>query len=123
MRQKPIILMVDDDQEGGLSRKYLLEDRGYFVLLYENGMDAKEAIQDGLSYHVGIFDISLPEVGGDELIQLSKRLHPDVPVICISGYYALRQMAPGADRYLLIPVKTARLDEVIIELLQEKKDY
>ncbi len=128
MKKKPILLLVEDqsglDVEAGLESdlKWLLEHKGYFVVLYENGLEAKEAIQEGLSYHLSIFDLSLPEVGGDELIRLSKRTHPDVPVICISGYDTLREMAPGADRYLVKPSLMNGLYQVITELLMENKD-
>ncbi|HLD72709.1 MAG TPA: response regulator [Candidatus Nanoarchaeia archaeon] len=118
---KSIILMVEDDEETGLSRKDLLEKRRYFVALYDDGRAAAEAIQEELSYHVGLFDLSLPEVGGDELIRLSKRINPNIPVICISAHPYPDQMAPGANRYLVRPVDTDRIDQVITKLLQEEK--
>lgn len=118
MEPSPIILIADDELIGELYQIYL-EGSKYFVLLYCNGKEAYDAIQDGLQYHLGVFDLSLPDIGGDELVKLSKELHPTVPVICMSNY-DLIDNAGGkeADRRLIKANTEMRvLETVIAELL------
>ena len=78
------ILVVDD--EHGRDFQACLEEAGHLVTLYRNGREAFDDINAGLRYELAIIYLSLPEYGGDDIISISKKLNPQVPVISISGY-------------------------------------
>lgn len=124
MDPKHIVLIVDDETFVESLQTYLekcLEEEKFLVLMYRNGREAQDAIQNGWSYHVGIFDLSLPGIGGDELIQLSKKLHPEVPVICLSNYDFIDDKGGReADSYCTKNRTLQELEAVITRLLENR---
>ena len=82
-RQK-IILYVEDYPTG---MDQILEEYGvYFVVSYNRGTKAIEEIKNGLCYDLLLSDLSLPDMGGDEVMHASKQVNPQIPTICYSGY-------------------------------------
>lgn len=85
--QKGIIVIAEDSAYARPDiQKMFFERKGYSVKLYEDGRALRDAIENGLDYDLAIVDRSLPGVSGDDIIELSKKLHPEIPVICVSGY-------------------------------------
>lgn len=82
------VLFVDDNNELRESVKKYLELKGdYFVVDYESGLKAIEEIQNGLKYKVAIIDLSLDDIDGSEVIEVSKRVNPDAYVISSSIWF------------------------------------
>ena len=63
-----------------------LEKEGHLVLFYRNGKKIIDDVEDGLIYHIGIIDLSLPGIGGYDVISRLKEKYPLVPIICSTGY-------------------------------------
>ena len=82
---KKSVLIVDDEQVGEAIAEYL-EKVGYYAIYFKNGKTAAEQIKSGLKYSIALIDYSLPEIPGNEIVLLSKKMNPDTPVIVISGY-------------------------------------
>jgi len=81
---KKVILSVDDFDTG---LPGVLEREGYFVVNYTIGREAVEEIRNGLHYDLALIDLSLSDMGGDEVMHISKEVNPQIPIICSSGYF------------------------------------
>ncbi len=95
-----------------------LERKGFFVMAYRDGNEARQDIQGGLKYDIAIIDRSLERstkwITGDDLIKLSKDYLPAVPVIATSAY---DDMPDYADRLLAKPFGLTEIVEAINESL------
>ena len=92
-----------------------LERQGYLVMLYQDGRKLMDDINDGLKYKLAIIDLSLPGVDGEEIINLSKRLYPQVPIISISGF---PYKPINSDRSLNKPFSSKELEVVVNEFFK-----
>ncbi len=93
------ILLVDDNRDGLLVRKSLLEEIGYCVTM---AVDPKEALQsfESLPFDVVVTDFRMPGMNGAELIERLRKLNPNVRVILLSGFVdplGLTEETTGAD--------------------------
>ncbi|HJZ98254.1 MAG TPA: response regulator [Candidatus Solibacter sp.] len=95
----PHILIVDDNRDGLLVRRALLEEVGYQVtsaLGGEEGLKVFEAHR----FDVVVTDFKMPRMNGIELIQRMRVLNPNVRVVLLSGFVAplgLTEDNTGAD--------------------------
>ncbi len=83
---KPTILIVDDEEDICEDLSAILEGEGYFTIVYRDGQEVYESIEDGLKYDLVIIDLALPNRSGDEVISILKRKNPKIPIISWSGY-------------------------------------
>lgn len=96
-----------------------------------NGQEAETLIEVGAP-EIIITDVKMPRMDGIELLALAKEKQPDCVVIMISSYdefaYAQQALNLGAFAYLLKPIDTDRLIELLkeaaqrIELLHSKRN-
>ncbi|MCR5350411.1 MAG: response regulator transcription factor [Acholeplasmatales bacterium] len=78
-----IALVEDEKNLASLVSKYLANE-GYEVVVFNNGEDAKDAIDD--SFHLWILDIMLPGIiSGYDLIKLIRAESPRKPIIFTSA--------------------------------------
>ncbi len=78
-------LLVEDD---GLVRRALgrmLEAAGFEVTSVANGLEALGVLQEGSTFVVVITDLSMPRLGGRQLIETIRERFPMLPVVAISG--------------------------------------
>jgi CheY-like chemotaxis protein len=99
VRPKKTILCVDDNEQALSVRKFMLETRGYRVLTALNGQQALEVFQQG-AVDLVLSDLIMPQMDGNELIHQMKALHPDVPMILMSGSVKAYERASHADAFL-----------------------
>lgn len=78
------ILVVDDDASIRRSLRRILELDGHDVQEAGNGSLALEGLTDR-QLDLVITDIYMPEMDGIEFVIRFRDLHPDTPVIAISG--------------------------------------
>ncbi|OGS37368.1 MAG: hypothetical protein A2506_04255 [Elusimicrobia bacterium RIFOXYD12_FULL_66_9] len=81
------ILLVEDDESvrGMLARA--LKERGYTVLLAEDGLRALRTLGDpSVRVDLVISDLVMPHMGGREMAQKLSALRPKLKVIFMSGY-------------------------------------
>lgn len=91
--RKPIILCVDDEENPLVLRKLVLQRAGYEVLTANSG---REALRLAASQNVDLVlsDHLMPGMTGAELAQQLKAIHPDLPVLLISG---VNEIPPGSN--------------------------
>ena len=109
------ILVVDDDD---IIRDTLCE---LFAMDHQcqQATTAEEALQklESRPFDVVLTDISMPGLSGDELLTRVLELHPETPVIIISGLTdeerAQSLIARGAFDYLLKPFRLEVVEESV----------
>ncbi len=78
------ILVIDDDAQDRDLIGAVLEERGYEVILAENGrtglMSCHRERPDAI-----VLDLRMPELDGRSVLQQLRTLHPSLPVVVFSG--------------------------------------
>lgn len=119
------VLVVDDFQDVRESLAEVLEDCGKQVFTAENGKQAIDIIKQN-PINLIISDILMPEMDGLELIQETRKLHPDMKFILISGgsryndqfdYLEMSKTLTGIDTLLQKPFDTEELVAMVDNLL------
>ena len=80
---KKRILIVDDEANIGLSLRLILEREGHAVSVC--GTAAEGRLQAGRA-DVYLLDVRLPDGSGVDVLRAIRDLHPDAPVVMISGH-------------------------------------
>jgi two-component system cell cycle sensor histidine kinase/response regulator CckA len=81
------VLVVEDDPALRAVACRILRSRGYLVLEASHGRQALEICATADSpLHLVVTDMVMPEMSGFELGQLVAERHPEVRVLCMSGY-------------------------------------
>lgn len=81
----PTILLVDDNQDGLLVRKALLEEIGCSVAVAHNGEEGLKLFQTS-NFSVVITDYRMPGMNGTEFIARVRSLDANARVILLSGF-------------------------------------
>ena len=82
------ILLAEDDND---LRRFLakaLENAGYDVVSFDNGLSAYERIREE-PFTLLLTDILMPEMDGIELARRATELDPDLKVMFITGFAAV----------------------------------
>jgi CheY-like chemotaxis protein len=98
----PNILLVDDNRDGLLVRRALLEEIGCCVQIAVNGEEGFRLFQAG-KFDVVVTDYRMPRMNGGELIQRIRALDPNARIILLSGFVeplGLTEQNTGADAVL-----------------------
>ncbi len=93
------ILLVDDNRDGLLVRRLLLEELGYSVRVARNGEEGLTSFQAD-NFDVVVTDYKMPRMNGVELIQQIRKINPNARVILLSGFVeplGLTEENTGAD--------------------------
>ena len=102
-RSTPNILLVDDNRDGLLVRRCLLEEIGCCVQIAVNGEEGFKLFQAG-KFDVVVTDYRMPRMNGGELIQRIRALEPNARIVLLSGFVeplGLTEQNTGADAVLL----------------------
>ena len=83
--QKRTVLFVDDEENILHALKRSLRNSEFSCMFSGNGREALELIAKN-DIQVIVTDEQMPEMGGIELLQQVKELHPDIIRIILSGY-------------------------------------
>ncbi|MBU3916266.1 response regulator [bacterium] len=126
------ILIVDDDL---VSRKYLhgmLRKYGYCEIAV-NGKEAVEyfsqGIKSGVPYNMVFLDIMMPEMDGDETLEIIRKIEEDSGIAAGQGCKIamistlndkkniLSSFSKGCEYYLIKPVQYKKIIEVMEEVI------
>ncbi|MGA2269165.1 MAG: response regulator [Bryobacteraceae bacterium] len=95
----PNILLVDDNPDGLLVRRTVLEELGYGVSIARNGEEGLRLFESA-DFDLVVTDYRMPRMNGAELIQRIRKLNPNARVILLSGFVeplGLTEENTGAD--------------------------
>lgn len=100
------VLFVDDEVEFVTYMKKRLERHELDVHAFTNPVEALGATE-GHSYDIGLLDLKMPEMSGEELLNELKVRDPGMEIIILTGHgsieSAFRSAKKGAYEYLLKP--------------------
>ncbi len=86
-RGEGTVLVIDDDASVRAVAQPMVERYGFSVLLAEDGLDGVEVFRahaDGIA--LVLLDLTMPRLGGREVLQAIRALRKDVPIVLMSGY-------------------------------------
>jgi len=119
------ILIVDDDETILAVLKEILQLEGYVVDTAATGAEATEKCQANF-YNLSLLDIKLPDMEGTELITQLNESNPDMIKIIITGFpsfeNAVRSLNLGADAYIMKPVNSKKLLELVSDKMKEQEE-
>ena len=101
------ILLVDDNRDGLLVRRALLQELGHTVEIAENGARALHLWTSG-NFDVVVTDQCMPGMDGAELIHRIRSADPNARVILLSGFVegmGLTEENTGANIVLMKSVR------------------
>ena len=119
-----ILIVEDEDAIRRVLVKILSEENSsYSIDEAENGLVAQEKIKTN-DYDLILSDIKMPKSDGVEVLQFSKKIKPETPVVMISGHgdldTAVETMRMGAFDYISKPPDLNRLLQTVRIALDRK---
>ncbi len=119
------VLVVDDNRDLLRVISRGLEVGGYQVITAETGDDAIELIGTCRTPDIVLTDGVMPGTAqGWDLARYVKRVHPDTPVVLMSGYVGEAEtrvsQTPEIDCFLPKPITLSELSAVLVKLLEDR---
>ena len=93
------VLLVDDNRDGLLVRKAILEEQGLVITTSMNGEEALEVFAKG-KFDLLVTDFKMPKLNGIELIRRVRPLDQGLAIVLVSGFVdalGLDEKSTGAD--------------------------
>jgi CheY-like chemotaxis protein len=83
----PLVLVVDDEDDVRRAIARILERGGYAVVSVADGEGAL-AISRSLRHPIAVvlLDLTMPRIGGEQVLRELRHDRPDLPVLLMSGY-------------------------------------
>jgi CheY-like chemotaxis protein len=115
--RKPLVMVVDDDDDIRETLAGLLEDEGYEATAVANGREALDALQGGMAPRVILLDLMMPVMDGAEFrrAQLADPRLVSIPVVLITAAGLEPVQRSDYDEVLRKPLKVDRVLAVVAE--------
>ena len=84
-KEKPAILVVDDEPSVGDALRLVLESNGYEVVLVTNGQDGIEQARNR-RFGFSVVDLFLTDISGYQVITHLLTLQPQIPILLITAH-------------------------------------
>jgi len=113
------VLLVDDEPIVVIAVKEILELEGYDVAIAHNGHDAIELYRRDADRFVGVLlDITMPRLGGIDVMRALREIRADVRVMLMSGYERSRavQLEDPPFGFLQKPFRSEDLLDAVTKL-------
>ena len=125
MKQRPSVLVVDDDAVIRKTLSQILKTEGYSVLTAETGKQAIAASKKRF-FNVALIDVRLQDMEGTALIDKLKKTEPKMIRIIITGYpsmdNAIEAVNRNADGYILKPIDVQKLLAMVERQLKKQRE-
>lgn len=121
-----ILYLEDAPEDVELVKATLASEYLDAEVTWVNGRDGfLAALLDAWNYDLLLVDFSLPDIGGDEALDLARRAAPDLPFVFLSGHIgderAVECLRRGATDYVL-KTNLPRLLPVVRRALEEARE-
>jgi len=104
--QRIKLLLVDDEKEFLKVLSNRLRKRGIEVETASSGAKAIQSLRR-VDFDIAVVDLKMEDMGGIEVLQIFKKMAPEMPIIILTGHgseQALQEgMTSGAYDYLMKP--------------------
>lgn len=115
------ILIIDDEKNYLVVLEALLNPEGFETVTVDNAKEALTLIRES-DLDLVITDMKMPRMGGMELLEESKKIKPDLPIIMMTAYgtieMAVEAMKRHAYDYITKPFKNEELKLTINKALK-----
>jgi len=116
MRNKPQILVIDDEKDIRVLFKDILTSEGYIVLTALEGKSGLKIVEEKKP-DIVLLDLKMPKMNGIEILRRIKRIDKNIVIIIITGYgtmdTARMSMKLGAYDYITKPFDLNHVKAVI----------
>ena len=121
------VLVVDDEEMVRRLAARMLVTLGYRVLEARSGQEAVRLLRRGAHRIDGVLtDVAMPGIGGRELGETIARCWPQIRVLYMSGFAAMRMVNDGAldpsVPFIQKPFTSEQLGRRVRELLAQQAD-
>jgi DNA-binding NtrC family response regulator len=123
--EKPLVLVVDDDQDLCDSLWDIFREQGLRVYLAHDANSAAQRLAER-EYRVVLIDMKLPEGHGGEVLRRVQQANPDARAILITGHRSemdervRKALQSGADAICYKPFDMDQLLETVLRLATTK---
>ena len=80
------ILLVEDEETLRLAVAKMLRKRGFIVLTAADGRDAVDLLRRRQDISLLFLDVTIPGLSSHEVLEETRRIRPDIPVILTSAH-------------------------------------
>jgi two-component system, NtrC family, response regulator HydG len=123
-KPKADILIVDDNVSLDKTMSFILERKGYSVVIAENGVQALEHVRER-PFDMIFIDIQMPLMNGTETYKEIKKIRPDAAVVMMTAYavedLVNEALDAGARGILYKPIDVERLIELVEAARDDRK--
>jgi DNA-binding NtrC family response regulator len=116
MKNKPNILVLDDEEIVVTRLKPALEKEGYIVVTFTDSRAAKDHLEKHY-YDIVVTDLKMANIDGMQLYQFVKEKWPDTEVVIISGFatpeVAREALQAGVRELIAKPFKISQIKQLI----------
>ena len=116
---QPRVLVVDDDPAIHTLFRQLLKRAHLARLAVDSGAEAIDLVRKE-KFDLVFLDLNLPDVPGDEVYMELKRLHPDLPIVVITGYpdsqILAKILSTGPVTVIIKPIEFEQLNMALKQL-------
>lgn len=119
---KPILLLIEDEELLALPLQAELEATGFDVVLVLDGAKGLDELERDASRFAGLItDIRLPKVDGWKIATRARELKPTMPIVYMSGDSSADWAAHGVPNSIMLskPFALVQLTTAIAGLLNE----
>lgn len=114
------ILVIEDEEELRALARVILEHRGFQVLEAPDGLEGIDTFRrHAARIRLVLLDLSMPRLGGNEVLRYIRGLRADVPVLLTSGGDAGDVDAFPRTGFLPKPFTPDQLVRAIEQLLEQ----
>lgn len=118
------IIVVDDTEMNLRVIENLLKRTKIQITTATSGKDALAKFETGQMYNVALFDMRMPDMSGEELLNRLKGLYKDLcPVICLTGNTGEgveeSLLSKGFSGYIPKPIRPEMLEATILRFLPD----
>jgi DNA-binding NtrC family response regulator len=117
------ILIVEDEFIARENLEHILQKEGYHIVSLDSGAKALKELEK-TEYDLVMTDLRMQQVDGMQVLEHTRKLHPDTEVIMITGYAtvstAVEAMQKGAYHYLAKPYKIEEVRILVRQALERR---
>lgn len=121
MKEKPRILVVDDEESIRMMLRAVLEEEGYEIIEAADGPEAVKAVEQN-RLDLILLDIRMTTMDGIETLTEIRKISPFVPVLMMTAYAtvktAVEALKAGAFEYLAKPLDIEELKILVQKALE-----
>jgi|GEM_PF-7087762 len=119
------VLVADGDISTRMLIRMSLEDRGFFVELASNGVEALSKFDSDV-FDIVLIDADLPGIGGISVcVNIRRRFSYDVPIVmltdCGDAEFVGRLIEVGVADYITKPISWTLLGYLMLSILHSRR--